>query len=64
VALAACLGLVCYLFATTTSHAPFAYDEADYMYAGTQGFWANYSDRNATSSDSPEAGPHVALLPA
>src|SRR5688572_572631 len=47
--LAATLAVVCLLFARTTSRAPFGYDEADYMYAGTQGFWANYSDRNSLS---------------
>ncbi|MGP8245794.1 MAG: hypothetical protein ACLQVN_14905 [Bryobacteraceae bacterium] len=34
-------------FATSTSGAPFAYDEADYMYAGTRGFTANFLDRDA-----------------
>jgi hypothetical protein len=39
--------IVCASFFKVTSNEPFSYDEADYMYAGTQGFWANYSDRNA-----------------
>jgi hypothetical protein len=47
--LTAILAVVCFLFARVTSREPFGYDEADYMYAGTQGFWANYSDRNALS---------------
>ncbi len=45
--LIATLAVVCGLFADTASDAPFGYDEADYMYAGTQGFTANYLDRNA-----------------
>jgi hypothetical protein len=46
-ALAAALAIVCVLFAATASPAPFAYDEADYMYAATQGFAANYLDRGS-----------------
>jgi hypothetical protein len=46
-ALAAILVTVCVLFAQTTSPGPFAYDEADYMYAGTRGFAANYLDRGS-----------------
>jgi hypothetical protein len=40
---------VCIAFARTTSDEPYAYDEADYMYASTRGFWANYSDEHAMS---------------
>jgi hypothetical protein len=39
--------LVCVSFARTTSRAPFGYDEADYMFAATQGFAANYLDRGS-----------------
>jgi hypothetical protein len=41
------LAVLCTLFGDNASDAPFTYDEADYMYAGTQGFTANYLDRNA-----------------
>src|SRR5688572_12831930 len=47
--LAAAVSVVCLLAARTISQVPYAYDEADYMYAGQQGFWANYSDRNSLS---------------
>ncbi len=46
-ALAGLTAIVCAAFARTTSAAPFAYDEADYMYAGTRGFAANYLDRGS-----------------
>ena len=36
-------------FQAVTSRAPFAYDEADYMYAGTRGFAANYLDQPSQS---------------
>jgi hypothetical protein len=48
-ALAAILATVCVSFAKTAPRVPFAYDESDYMYAGTQGFAANYLDRNSLS---------------
>jgi len=32
------------LYAPLTSPHPYPYDGADYMYAGTRGFWANYVD--------------------
>jgi hypothetical protein len=35
------------LFLPNASPHPFAYDEADYMWAGKQGIWANATDRNA-----------------
>jgi len=41
------LAVLCTLFAGTASNTPYSYDEADYMYAGDQGFAANYLDRNA-----------------
>lgn len=47
VALAAILAAVCASFAGVTSNQPFGYDEADYMYAGTRGFAANYLDRGS-----------------
>jgi hypothetical protein len=40
---------VCLTFARVASPSPYAYDESDYMYAGTQGFQANYFDRDAMS---------------
>src|ERR1700722_17893743 len=39
--------IVSTLFARTVSRGPFGYDEADYMYASTQGFVANYLDRGS-----------------
>lgn len=48
-ALVAVLIPLCVLFAQTASPAPFGYDEADYMYAGTRGFAANYLDRGSLS---------------
>lgn len=35
------------IFTPLTSHHPYPYDSADYVYAGKQGFWANYIDANA-----------------
>src|ERR1700689_3483413 len=46
-ALAVLTLIVCVAFARTASPAPFFYDEADYMYAGTRGFAANYLDRGS-----------------
>jgi hypothetical protein len=43
------LGTVCVNFGFVASHAPFAYDEADYMYAGTRGFLPNFLDRPSQS---------------
>src|SRR5580698_2324660 len=45
--LAAITATVCGSFPRVTSSAPFGYDEADYMYAGAQGFAANYLDRGS-----------------
>lgn len=36
-------------FRSVTSPAPFAYDEADYMYAGTRGFLPNFLDQPSQS---------------
>src|SRR5664279_4015498 len=36
-------------FRSVTSRAPFAYDEADYMYAGTRGFVPNFLDQPSQS---------------
>jgi len=47
--LLAVVASICASFAATTSPAPFGYDEADYMYAGTRGFAANFLDRNSQS---------------
>src|SRR5512132_869629 len=48
---AACLlaALTLYIFFPLASSQPYAYDEADYMWAGKQGFLANYTDRNGLS---------------
>jgi hypothetical protein len=46
-ALVLVVAAVSVFFATSTSAVPFAYDEADYMYAGTRGFTANFLDRDA-----------------
>ncbi|MGA1995890.1 MAG: hypothetical protein ABSH45_08930 [Bryobacteraceae bacterium] len=46
-ALVPIVGAVSFFFAASTSGAPFPYDEADYMYAGTRGFTANFLDRDA-----------------
>jgi hypothetical protein len=43
------LGVLCATFMHIASPVPFAYDESDYMYAGTQGAWANYIDRGSMS---------------
>src|ERR1044071_883978 len=43
------LGVIVFRFAAVTSAAPFAYDEADYMYAGTRGFLADYLARPSQS---------------
>src|SRR5580698_9726203 len=46
---------ICFCAAVTFVYAPvisdhlFAYDEADYMWAGKQGLWANYSGEHAIS---------------
>lgn len=37
------------IYAPVISDHPFGYDEADYMWAGKQGLWANYSDRHTIS---------------
>ena len=37
------------LYAPTVADHPYAYDESDYMWAGKQGLWANYSDQNGLS---------------
>jgi len=41
------LALILY-FPMAPDH-PYAYDEADYMWAGKQGFWANYAEGSALS---------------
>ena len=46
-ALAAVLAAIAWAFVPAAPGDPFGYDEADYMYAGTQGFAANFTDRNA-----------------
>ena len=46
-ALVPIVGAVSFFFAASTSGAPFPYDEADYMYAGTRGVTANFLDRDA-----------------
>jgi hypothetical protein len=48
-ALVALVIVVCTTFAGVASPMPFAYDESDYMYAGFQGIWANFTDRGAMS---------------
>jgi len=50
VAGAICLYLgAAFIYAPVVSDHPFAYDEADYMWAGTQGLLANYSGRHGIS---------------
>jgi hypothetical protein len=39
--------LLVLLFLPLTKNEPYGYDSADYMYAGTQGFWKNYTDAGA-----------------
>src|SRR5262249_26128297 len=47
---ALCLcGVAAFIYFPLEPDHPFAYDEADYMWAGKQGLWANYTDRNALS---------------
>lgn len=49
-ATALCLfAAVALVYAPVISDHPFAYDEADYMWAGKQGLWANYSDEHGIS---------------
>jgi hypothetical protein len=38
-----------YVFFPLASSQPFSYDESDYMWAGRQGLWANYTDRDGLS---------------
>jgi len=40
---------VAFIYAPVISDHPFGYDEADYMWAGTQGLWANYSGQHSIS---------------
>jgi hypothetical protein len=47
--LLATLAVIVPRFAAVTSPVPFAYDEADYMYAGTRGFLPNYLDQPSQS---------------
>jgi Dolichyl-phosphate-mannose-protein mannosyltransferase len=49
VLLVGAVAVLCWRFGIWSSPAPFAYDESDYMYAGTQGFVANALDRGAIS---------------
>ena len=47
---AICLyGGVAIIYAPVISDHPFGYDEADYMWAGKQGLWANYRGEHAIS---------------
>jgi hypothetical protein len=47
---ALCLyGAATFIYAPVISDHPYGYDEADYMWAGKQGLWANYSSRHAIS---------------
>src|SRR3712207_6018507 len=41
--------LLVVLFLPLTSTEPYGYDSADYMYAGTRGFWRNYTDAGTLS---------------
>src|SRR2546422_836314 len=43
------MAVIAFAFAHTCSNQPFAYDEADYMYAGSRGFLANYLDQPSLS---------------
>jgi hypothetical protein len=45
---AICLyGAATFIYAPVISDHPYGYDESDYMWAGKQGLWANYSSRHA-----------------
>src|SRR5579863_1306673 len=49
-AAAICLyAALAFVYAPVISDHPFGYDEADYMWAGKQGLWANYSSEHAIS---------------
>ncbi|MCS6953865.1 MAG: glycosyltransferase family 39 protein [Bryobacterales bacterium] len=48
-ALAAVAAVVLWAFATVLPRQPYAYDEADYMWAGTRGWWANWWDEPSIS---------------
>lgn len=39
-----CVAVMLLLFVPLTSNQPYPYDGADYIYAGTRGFWKNYID--------------------
>jgi hypothetical protein len=49
VALAGATAAVLFWFAGVSPAHPYAYDEADYMYAATRGIWNNYWDRPSIS---------------
>jgi hypothetical protein len=50
IAAAVCLYAAAFaIYAPLVSDHPFAYDEADYMWAGKQGFFANYTDLHGLS---------------
>jgi hypothetical protein len=46
---AALSALMFFIYFPLASSQPFGYDDADYMWAGKQGLWANYTDRNGLS---------------
>jgi hypothetical protein len=49
-AAALCLyALAAYIYFPVVDGHPYAYDEADYMWAGKQGLWANYTDQHGLS---------------
>jgi hypothetical protein len=49
-AAAICLyALAAYIYFPVVDGHPYAYDEADYMWAGKQGLWANYTDQHGLS---------------
>jgi hypothetical protein len=41
--------LAAYIYFPVVDGHPYAYDEADYMWAGKQGLWANYTDQHGLS---------------
>lgn len=49
IAFALLAATVFFIFAPLTPTVPYPYDSADYMYAGLQGFWVNYTDAGSLS---------------
>lgn len=49
VAAICCYAAAAFIYIPVISSQPFAYDDADYMWAGRQGFWANFTSAHSIS---------------